>query len=151
YWTWTREEVHYALGRDPLLVPATMVAYGLDHPGSRMQQNPERHLLLPAAGAQTVARKLGINHAEAKQTLAEVRSRLKQVRDARPRPFVDETLYSDWVSLVASGHIAAARWIGDDEAGAAALRALHRVLGAGWVDGAGLRHRVGDDGSGPLL
>lgn len=151
YWTWTREEVHDALGGDPLLVRAAMVAYGLDDPGSSMHQDPERHVLFRAADAQTVARTLGIDVAEAKQTLAEVRSRLKQVRDARPRPFVDETLYSDWVSLVASGHIAAARWIGDDEAGAAALRALHRVLGAGWVDGAGLRHRVGDDGSGPLL
>ncbi|MHB1169823.1 MAG: hypothetical protein ACYC28_11155, partial [Longimicrobiales bacterium] len=29
--------------------------------------------------------------------------------------------------------------------------ALHRVFGEGWVDGSGLRHRVGDDSSGPLL
>src|SRR5690606_31643857 len=145
YWTWTREELRDALGGDALLIQAAVAAFGLDDSGASMHLDPERRVLFRAADAESVARTLGITVSEAVQTLEEVRGRLKQVRDARPRPFVDETLYSDWVSLVASGHIAAARWIGDDEAGAAALRALHRVFGAGWADGAGLRHRVGDD------
>ncbi len=151
YWTWTREEVRDALGGDALLVGTAVAALGMDDHGASMHLDPERRVLFRAADTETVARTLGITISEAEQTLEEVRGRLKQVRDARPRPFVDETLYADWVSLVASGHIAAARWIGDDEAGAAALRALHRVFGEGWVDGAGLRHRVGDDASGPLL
>jgi len=151
YWTWTREEVRDALGGDALLTRAAVAAYGLDDPGASMHIDPERRVLFRAADAETIAPRLDIGGAEAARTIEEVRGRLKRVRDARPRPFVDETLYADWVALVASGHIAAARWIGDDDAGAAALRALHRVLGEGWTDGVGLRHRVGDNESLPLL
>src|SRR5690606_3239582 len=73
--------------------------------------------------------------------------RLKAARDRRPRPFVDETPYAGWVSLVASGHLAAARYA--DVAGAedAALRALERVWAEAFDEQRGVAHVIGERGA----
>jgi uncharacterized protein YyaL (SSP411 family) len=73
------------------------------------------------------------------------------VRDRRPAPFVDLTLYSGWVALVASGHFAAARYAGIDEAAPRALGALERCVGEGFHASRGVVHRLGDPASGELL
>src|SRR5690606_24627893 len=62
------------------------------------------------------------------------------------RPFVDETPYAGWVSLVASGHLAAARYAGVDGAADAALRALERVWAEAFDERRGIARVVGERG-----
>lgn len=142
YWTWTLEEVRSALGGEEPLIEAATLRYGLTDPASAMHSDPERHVLFLAAEVSDVAHKLEVSEDEAESLLAQVERRLKAARDQRPRPFVDETLYAGWVGLVASGHIAAARYLGHEEAGAAALRALDHVWEAAFDVEDGVAHRV---------
>jgi hypothetical protein len=79
------------------------------------------------------------------------RRRLKQARDARPRPYVDETLYAGWVALVAAGHLAAARHLNRADAASAAIAALDRLHRAAFDPDLGYTHRVGDRSTGELL
>ncbi|MEJ2216066.1 MAG: thioredoxin domain-containing protein [Gemmatimonadota bacterium] len=147
YWTWTLDEVRSALGDEAAVRAATMV-YGLDDPATSMRADPARHVLRRAASPTDVARELGLTVDAARAQLADVRARLKDARDGRPRPFVDETRYAGWVALVAAGHIAAARHLDRRDAGRAAERALDRAWQEAFEQGRGIRRRLGDPAAG---
>ena len=179
YWTWTREEIREALaagrrGGEPggggaaggtgggvggdgvesdvdLLERVAVLRFGLDRADATMPTDRTRHVLYLARDPAEIASEVGVDEAEAERLAAEVARRLRAARDARPRPFVDETLYAGWASLVASGHLAAARYLGDDEAGRAALRALDRIWDEGFDVEDGVTHRVGDAEAGAYL
>ena len=151
YWTWTDAEVRAALDGDEQRFKAARLHYGLDDAGSGMHLDPSRHVLYLARTPEEVAASLGVDPDEATRIIADVRARLKRVRDGRPRPYVDETLYAGWVALVASGHLVAARHLEHDEARDAAVRALERVFAEGWRADRGVMHRIGDESSGELL
>jgi uncharacterized protein YyaL (SSP411 family) len=155
YWTWTLPEVHDALSGDEQLDNIARLHFGLDDEGSAMHLDPARHVLFQALAPAEVGAKLGMQESDVRTKLADVRTRLKRVRDARPRPYVDETVYSSWTALVASGHIAVARYLEPElelrEAGPAGLRALERIWGDAFVAGKGVQHRVGDAESGYFL
>jgi uncharacterized protein YyaL (SSP411 family) len=147
YWTWTRGEVEAALGGDERLARAAVLRYGLDDPGSEVHSTPGRHVLYLARGAA----ELGEDEEEAAALLDEVARRLRAARDERPRPFVDESLYTGWAALVASGHLAAARYLGVEGAEESALRALERIWAEGFDASDGVAHRVGDGAAGGYL
>ena len=150
YWTWTIAELKDAL-REDRLVQAARLHFGFDDPGAAVHSDPSRHVLFVAADAAAVAARLGADAGETTRTLEEVYTRLKRARDARPRPFVDETLFAGWIALVASGYLAAARHCRRQDAAAASLAALERIWSDGFVDGRGIIHRLGDPDSGELL
>src|SRR5690606_4471658 len=139
-------EVREAFDGDERLVRAAVLRYGLDDPQSGMHTDHDRHVLYLANDARTVAERLELDAAEAESILDRIATRLKEARDARPRPYVDETVYAGWTALVASGHIAAARYLGLEEAGAAGLRALERIMTEAFHPDVGVAHRVGDTG-----
>jgi len=152
YWTWTVDEVRAALDGDEALTRAAVLRYGLDEQDSAMPHDRNRHVPYLARSVAEVARELGDDEASTATRLAGIRARLKAARDVRPRPFVDETVYSGWSALVASGHLAAARYLGRADAADAAVRALDRIWEEAADQGSGLvRHRVGDGGSGVYL
>lgn len=144
YWTWTRREVEAALGGDKRLVRAAVLRYGLDDPMSSMPSDHERHVLYLALEVDEVARRLEVEPGAATELLDEVSRRLKAARDERPRPLVDETVYTGWAALVASGFLAAARFLGRPDAGRTALRALDRIWDEAFDAEDGAAHRVGD-------
>ena len=144
YWTWTMDEARAALGGDERLLRAAVLRYGLDDPESAMHGDRERHVPYRALEAPEIAARLELPIAETESLLGEVERRLKAARDRRPRPFVDETPYAGWVSLVASGHLAAARYAGVEGAQEAALRALDRVWAEAFDEGRGVAHAVGE-------
>jgi uncharacterized protein len=150
YWTWTRAELRDALQDDDLLQVA-VAWYGHDDPGASMHVDSSRRVLFQALSLDDLAQQLGVDNDTAEWRVQAVRQRLKATRDARPRPYVDTTLYSGWTSLVASGFLAAARHLDHDDARGDALRALRRVWRDGFREGTGLLHRVGDDTSGVHL
>lgn len=150
YWTWTLHEIEAALG-DAGDVEAARLFFGLDDPAGAMHIDPARHVLFRALDEATLARRLGADAPATASRIERIRTALLAARERRPRPFVDETLYTGWVALVASGHIAAARHLADAPAGAAALAALDRIMRDAFRPDRGLLHRVGDPDSGELL
>ncbi len=150
YWTWTEAEVREAVA-DEEAAEAAVLRWGLRDGNSAMHLDPDRHVLFQAMSVPEVATALDRPEGEIADRLEEARAELKAARDQRPRPFVDTTLYSGWVALVASGHFAAARHAVVDGAGEAAVRAMERVWAEGWREGEGVVHRLGDDGGVPQL
>lgn len=151
YWTWSAEEVRTALAGDERLFRIAHLHFGLDDPGSSMHLDPNRHVLYHARTARQLGPSLGLELVETERLIVELHGQLKRVRDARPRPYVDETLYAGWVALVASGHLVAARHLDLPDACDAGVRALDRVFAEGWRAAHGVMHRVGDADSGELL
>jgi hypothetical protein len=149
YWTWTEAEVREAVGEDA--AEAAVLRWGLRDSNSAMHLDPSRHVLFEAMSVAEVATALDRPEEEVAGLLEEARTELKAARDERPRPYVDTTLYTGWVALVASGHVAAARHLGVDGAGEAAIRALDRVWREGWTEGEGVAHRLGDEAGVPHL
>jgi uncharacterized protein len=147
YWTWTRDEVRAVLG-DADLERVAFLAYGFDDPAAAMHNEPARRVLFRPHSSDGLAHQLGIAAHEAELRLERIRTALKGARDRRPAPYVDRTLYAGWVSLVASGFLAAARHAGVARAEATALRALERTWTEGWTPAQGVLHRVGDASSG---
>jgi uncharacterized protein len=143
YWTWTIDEVQAAL-RDDRLTEATVAFYGMADPDSGMHLDPNRHVLYRALNDEQVTARWGDGPTAAQSLVETIRSRLKAVRDERPRPYVDESVYSGWSSLVAAGFLAAARHLDIESAGRAALRALDRIWQESFDASLGVAHRVGD-------
>lgn len=142
YWTWTAAEIEEALP-DRLESELALNYYGVNEPASSMHLDASRHVLFVAQPIERVAKQLGSAESHVNDVLSSVRKKLKRVRDARPQPFVDETVYTGWTGLVASGFLAAARHLDHEQAAVAARKALDRI----WVEGyseAGLTHRLGD-------
>ena len=144
YWTWTEAEVREAIG-DEAAAEAAVLRWGLRDSHSAMHLDPSRHVLFEAMSVDEVANAVGRPESDVAEALESARAALKAARDQRPQPYVDTTLFAGWVALVASGHLAAARFAGLQEAGEAAIRALDRVWDEGWTEGRGVSHRVGDD------
>ncbi|MBW3553694.1 MAG: thioredoxin domain-containing protein [Gemmatimonadetes bacterium] len=149
HWTWTEAEVRAALDDDT--AEAAILYWGLRDTASAMHLDPRRHVLYRALSVEDVARRMERDPDAVRAALERARETLKRVRDERPRPYVDETLYAGWVGLVASGHVAAARHIELRDAGRAARAAMERVWSEGWEEGRGLVHRLGDPASGVFL
>ena len=150
YWTWTDAELRAALGDGPAY-SAVVRRFGLEDDGGAMHLDPSRHVLFAAAEIDEVAAALGLDVDETKRIFDDAVVRMKAVRDARPAPFIDRSLFAGTVSLVAAGHLAGARFLGRTDARERALRALDRLWREGWQEGHGLLHRIGDPGSVQLL
>ena len=148
YWTWTEAEVRDAVGEPD--ADLAIRAFGLRDHGGAMHLDPERHVLFRAEPAKSLATALAVPVEDVERRIAESERAMIEARRSRPRPFVDETLYAGWVALVASGHLAAARYLDMRDAGETALRALERVWAEAWREDQGLAHRLGDTAS-PLF
>lgn len=136
YWTWTEEELRAAL--TPEEAEAAIAYYGLEDSGSSMHLDPRRHVLYRA-------------QREPNDLVRNASLKLKRVRDGRPEPYIDTTVYSGWCALVATGFLAAARHCQHATAGQHALRALERIWREAFVAGRGVSHRVGDNEAGEYL
>jgi uncharacterized protein YyaL (SSP411 family) len=150
YWTWTVAEIQQALG-DETATRTALLHFGLADPASAMHLDPHRHVLLRALEAPQLASQLNEQASDLQRGLADIYQKLKRVRDARPRPFVDETVYTGWSALVAAGFLAAARHLEMPEAATAALRALDRIWDTAFDPQFGLTHRLGDRAAGEYL
>ncbi|MEN8375981.1 MAG: DUF255 domain-containing protein [Gemmatimonadota bacterium] len=142
YWTWSQSEVREAVDRNDLLLRVAVLRYGMDDEAAALHSDPSRRVLWRARSVDEVAGAVGLSAREAGRMLGHVELALRTTRAKRPAPFVDRTLYTGWVCLVASGFLAAARYADEARAGLEALRALGRVWTDGWSEGRGVAHRA---------
>jgi uncharacterized protein len=149
YWTWTLAEVRNALG-DERLVEVARLGLGLEDAASAMPTDRDRHVPYAALDGPGLAARLGLDAADAERLLAEAKARLLSVRERRPRPYVDDTVYIGWTALVVSGYLAAARYAGLDDAAQRGLRALERIAAEALDPDGGVPHRLGGSGTGFL-
>ncbi|MGQ0813356.1 MAG: thioredoxin domain-containing protein [Gemmatimonadota bacterium] len=137
YWTWTQDELRAALAQDEL---ADAIKYfGVEDTASAMHLDQDRHVLYRA------------DESQGSQLIASAKQKLKRARDQRPQPYVDQTIYTGWSALVASGFIAAARYADHGSAGEHAVRALDRIWRDAFDDAHGIAHRVSDREAGEYL
>jgi uncharacterized protein YyaL (SSP411 family) len=150
YWTWTHQELQDVLG-DVSLVETAVLHYGLDDAAGSMHLDPARHVLFRANDAAEIAERRELSAEVVHDQLSLIRVQLKQARDERPAPFVDQTVYTGWSALLASGFLAAARHLDVPQAASAALRALDRIWQDSFREDHGLGHRLGDREAGVYL
>lgn len=149
YWTWSEDELSQAIA-DPAALDAVRLHYGLDRPDGAMPEEPERHVLYLARSVAEVADALDAPVPEVEALLERSARELKRLRDTRPRPFVDETVYTGWSCMLAAACLAAARFADVDGAQEVGLRALERATAGDWHED-GLPRRVDDADGGRHL
>ena len=124
YFTWTVEELRHILNPDEL--DLAVAHFGLGSHG-RMSHAPERNVLFIAAGAETLAQRLGHSLEAMGARLATLYHKLRAARAERVAPFVDRTRYANWNAMVAGALLRAGPLLSDATAVAEALGALQRI------------------------
>jgi uncharacterized protein YyaL (SSP411 family) len=134
YYTWTREELRAALGKDDDAFLASI--FGFDGPPNFERSRYVLHLPRPLP---EVAAEKGIGIEELLAHLARGREALLQARAERERPLVDDKVLADWNGLMIGGFAEAARRLGEPALLEPARRAALFVLESVREDGE-LRH-----------
>ena len=143
YFTWTLDEARAAIGDEDLLAVAA-AWYDIGTAGE-MHHHPGKnvlHVTEPLAG---IARRLGLEAAEAARRLRAAEDRLRAARAQRPAPLVDTSRYTAWNGMLAGALLVAGGALAEPWAVEHALRTLRR-LRAEQDDPAALRHAPGGAG-----
>jgi uncharacterized protein YyaL (SSP411 family) len=145
YFTWTQAEAAAVLSEEEMAVAEPY--YDIGELGD-MHHNPAKNVLHVRQPLEAVARKQGMDAAQASALLASAQQKLLAARLVRKTPYVDGTLYTGWNAMCISAYLAAGRALKLPAATQFALKSLDRVLAGAWKDGA-LEHVVAYGESGP--
>jgi uncharacterized protein len=143
YFTWTRAEAEAVLSREEMEIAG--VYYDIGDLGD-MHHNPAKNVLHVKQTLATVAARAGKSLAEAESLLASAQARLYAARGARPTPFIDTTVYTNWNALAVSAYLEAAQVLRLPEVKAFALLTLDRLLREGLHAERGLAHVISYSG-----
>jgi uncharacterized protein len=141
YFTWTQQEARAVLAPDESRVAEAY--YDID-PRGEMHHNAEKNVLWIGSNIEALAKKLGMDEANARILLARAKGKMLAARrERRPIPAIDETLYVGWNSMFVSAYLDAARVLNRADCREFALKTLDRVLAEAWDPSKGFLHRVG--------
>jgi uncharacterized protein YyaL (SSP411 family) len=141
YFTWTQQEARAVLTPDESRVAESYYDIG---PRGEMHHNAEKNVLWIGASIEALAKKLGLDEANARIILARAQGKLLAARrERRPVPAIDETLYVGWNSMFVSAYLEAARVLDRADCREFALKTLDRILAEAWLPSKGFLHRVG--------
>ncbi len=141
YFTWTQHEVRAVLTPDEARVAEQYYDIG---PHGEMHHNSEKNVLWIGASIEALAKKLGMDEANARILLARAKGKLLAARrERRPIPTIDQTLYVGWNAMFISAYLEAARVLDRTDCREFALKTLERVLSEAWDESKGFLHRVG--------
>ncbi len=143
YFTWTLGEARDAIGDERALEVAA--AYYDIGTAGEMHHNPARNVLFVAEPLETIAERLGLDLATARERLTLARTRLVAARAGREAPFIDRTRYTCWNAMVATALLRAGAVLEDQWAREHALLTLSRIR-AEADDPTRLRHAPGGPG-----
>jgi uncharacterized protein YyaL (SSP411 family) len=147
YFTWTLEELRAALS--PEEARDMELYYDVEAHGE-MHHNPAKNVLWIARDAADIAEQLGLAEAAVAATIAQAKAKMLAARQARPTPYIDQTMYVSWNAMFVSAYLEAARVLDGVVAESCrrfALKTLERMLKEVWSESRGFAHRVG----GPAL
>ncbi len=139
YFTWTKAEAQSAMTAEEWSVAGRY--WDIGDLGD-MHHNPQKNVLHIRVSVAEVASEAGISHEEALARLASARKSLLQVREARPTPFIDRTLYTSWNAMAVTAYLEAARVLRLDSTREFALQSLDRLLIQAWDADAELSHVI---------
>lgn len=133
FYVWTAAEFERALGRLEAALPA--YAFGLEPAGNTgpagEESLPGQNVLYRARTLAECAAHFRLPEAEAGARLTAAIARLRNIRDRRPRPAVDDKVLTSWNGLMISAFARAAQALGEPAHAATAARAaafLHQHL-----------------------
>ena len=107
-----------------------------------MHHNPAKNVLHVKHTLDVVASKAGKEREEARGLLGRAHARLYAARLARPTPFIDTTVYTNWNALAVSAYFEAAQVLRMPEVKEFALLTLDRLLAEGLQPERGLAHVI---------
>jgi len=139
YFTWTRAEAAAVLSPEELEIAG--VYYDIGDLGD-MHHNPAKNVLHVKQTLAAVAARAGKPLAEAEALLASAQGKLYAARSARPTPFIDTTVYTNWNALAVSAYLEASQVLRLPGAKAFALLTLDRLLREGLHAERGLAHVI---------
>ncbi|HHT9119500.1 MAG TPA: thioredoxin domain-containing protein [Candidatus Hypogeohydataceae bacterium YC41] len=140
YYTWTPDEVEKALPHPGgLEAKAIMAFYGIETQGE-MEHNPAKNVLRIMMDNETLAKELGIPVDEVPHLLQTARMKLREARDAPPRPIVDKNKYTNWNGMMIFTWLEAYKFLGDTTIRDFALKSLDFLLEKSYRKGQGFFH-----------
>lgn len=147
YFTWTRDETAAALSGQEL---ALVTEYFNIGEVGNMHHNPAKNVLHVTGTVEQAARLAGVKAEAAAEVLASAKRKVYAVRQQRPTPFIDRTMYTAWNCMCISAYLEAGRVLAQPETIRFGLKSLDRVLRAVWQPGRGVRHvaSYGEEGEG---
>jgi uncharacterized protein len=141
YFTWTQREERAILAPEEARMAELYYDIGLH---GEMHHNPEKNVLWIGANIGEVAKKLGMDEANARILLARAKGKLLAARrERRPIPTIDQTLYVGWNSMFISAYLEAAHILDRPACREFALKTLELILAEAWDKSKGFLHRVG--------
>jgi len=147
YFTWTLNELREVLPP----ADARMIELHYDvEPQGEMHHNPEKNVLWVARDAPEIAKTLGLEEASVRLNISSAKEKMLAAREARPTPFIDQTMYVSWNAMFVSAYLTSARVLRGTIANNCkdfALKTLGRMLREAWSEEQGFAHRIG----GPVL
>src|SRR3989440_10618891 len=141
YFTWTLEELKAAV--DPEEARVLVLFYEVGARGDT-HPNTRRNVLLIDQEPEPIAKALGIPVDRVRNLLSSGRKKLKSVRDRRPMPAVDRTIFASWNGMMISAVLEAAMAFGRDDLRAFALKSLDRIRKEMWSKEHGMWHASAD-------
>src|SRR5947208_333082 len=112
--------------------------------GGEMHHNPRKNVLFSDQEPEAIAKALGIPVDRVRDLLTSGRKKLKSVRDRRPMPAVDRTIFASWNGMMISAVLEAAMAFGRDDLRAFALKSLDRIRKEMWSKEHGMWHASAD-------
>src|SRR5438034_11880 len=109
-----------------------------------MHHNPRKNVLFVDQEPEAIAKALGIPVDRVRDLLTSGRKKLKSVRDRRPMPAVDRTIFASWNGMMISAVLEAAMAFGRDDLRAFALKSLDRIRKEMWSKEHGMWHASAD-------
>jgi hypothetical protein len=145
YFTWTKAEAAAVLTPEEMEIAG--VYYDIGDLGD-MHHNPAKNVLHVKQTLDAVAKRAGKPREEAAELLSAAQARLLAARGARPTPFIDTTVYTNWNALAVSSYLQAAQVLRLPAVKGFALMTLDRLLREGVHAERGLAHVISYTGAG---
>jgi len=148
YFTWTPDEVRAVVTDDEFTALARH--YDIDAAGE-MHHNPAKNVLWVKQALPEIAAATGWTPERVTALLASGAHKLRAARAARPKPYVDTTVYTGWSAMLAAALLEAAAFLDRPDVERHALDTLERLLADAAGPRGGVRHVLGGDAGAPLV
>jgi uncharacterized protein YyaL (SSP411 family) len=145
FYTWTEDDLRAAVGDDAFRFARTV--WGTDPEGNvedeATRERTGQNVLHNPEPLLDLADRFGMGEGALRERIEGLRERLYALRAARPRPFLDDKVLTDWNGLMIAASARAARAFGEPRYAGAAVRAAD-LLRTMRTEGGGLLHRYRD-------